>query len=139
MGAASSSEEVSLTLTNTQQESEESSTEKIGLLGESLRHWTVRQFTVYKWRLTPLSSAGFLAMGLLFLIGVTGCSASFPRDDSKLWEKLVVVLMVLPHSLFCIVLFVASVATWADPYKLMFDGEREFLSCEAWCARGACP
>ena len=33
------------------------------------------------------------------------------------------VLMVLPHSLFCIVLFIASVATWADPYKLMFDGE----------------
>ena len=64
-----------------------------------------------------------MAFGLLCLIVVTRALASFPWDDSKLWEKLFVVLMVLPHSLFCIVLFVASVATWADPYKPMFDGE----------------
>ena len=112
-----------MTLANTLQGPEEGPTEKAWRLGESLHHRTARQFTVRKWWHTPLSSASFLAIGLLFLIGVTGCLTSFPWDDSKLWEKLVVVLMFLPHSLGCIVLLVASVTTWADPYKLIIDGK----------------
>lgn len=112
-----------MTLTNTPQVSEKDPTKKAWRLGENLHHRTVRQFTISKWWHTPLSSAGFLAMGLLFLIGVTGCLVSFPWDDSKLWEKLVVAIMVSPHSLACLGLFIASIVIWADPYKLIFDGK----------------
>jgi hypothetical protein len=123
MGVASSSEEVSMTLTNIPQGSEKGQTEKAWRLGESLNHRTVRQFTVCKWWHTPLRSVGFLTMGLLWLFAATFCLAPFPWDDSKLWEKLVMVLMISAHSLFCIALFIESVATWADPYKLIFDGK----------------
>jgi hypothetical protein len=123
MGASSSSEEVSMTLTNIPPGSEKGPTEKFWRLGENLHHRTVRQFTINKWWHTPLSSVGFLTMGLLFLIVGMGCLASFPWDDSKLWEKLVMVLMISGHSWFCIVLFIESVVIWAYPYKLIFDGK----------------
>jgi hypothetical protein len=112
-----------MTLTIIPQGSEKGPTEKFWRLGGSLHHRTVRQFTINKWWQTPLRSAGFLAMGLFFLIGVTGCLASFPWDDSKSWQRLVMVLMVSPHSLACIGLIIVSVTTWADPYKLIFDGK----------------
>lgn len=112
-----------MTLTNTPQGPEESSTEKAWRLGESPHHRTARQFNINKWWNTPISSAGFMAYCLLSLVTITGILVSFPWDDSTFVQKLMMVLMVSPHGFASILTLVLSVTTWADPYKLIFDSK----------------
>lgn len=117
-----------MTLANTPQRPEESPTEKAGRLGESLHHRTVQQFTVCKWWQTPLRSAVYAGVGMLFSVMTVAMIAAFPWKDSTVGQKQGMVFILLPlvslcHDLFAILFFVLAVRTWADPHTLIFDGK----------------
>ena len=123
MDAAGESEEVFMTLANVPMGPGKYPSKKTKRLGGDPHHGTVRQFTISKWWHTPISSAGFMAYCLLSLVAITIVLGSFPWDDSTFVQKLMMLLVVSPHSFACILTFVLSFTTWADPYKLILDGK----------------
>ena len=109
-------------LANIPKEPEEGPTEMFWRLGESLHHTTVRQFIVRKWWHTPVGSLGAMTIGFAFLAVQMAGLSQFPWDDSTIGEKLMILLMPLPHSIFGVWMFVVAIAIWTDPYQLEFDG-----------------
>jgi hypothetical protein len=117
-----------MTLANTPQRPEEGPTEKAWRSGESLHHRTVQQFTVCKWWQTPLRSAVYAGVGMLFSAMTVAMIATFPWDDSTVEQKHGMLLFMLPwffvcHDLIAILFFVSAVRIWADPHTLIFDGK----------------
>jgi hypothetical protein len=115
-------------LANNPKGPEESPTEKAGRLGENLHHRTVQHFTVRKWWQTPLRSAVYAGVGMLFSAMTVAMIATFPWDDSTIEEKRGMLFIFLLwffvcHDLFAILFFVLAVRTWADPHTLIFDGK----------------
>lgn len=110
-------------LANNPKGPEESPTEKAGRLGENLHHRTVQHFTVRKWWHTPLLSLRFMAFGLVFSAGLMIVLSQFPWDDSTFWQKLMTLLIASVHGSADICMLVVSVLIWADPYKLILDGD----------------
>ncbi len=109
-----------MTLANTPQGHSKNPTKKVCRLGGSLHPKAVQQFTVRKWWHTLISSLKLMAFGLLFMIAVTATLASFPWDDSTPVQRMVFTVIISPHILATLWLFVAAIATWIDPYKLKF-------------------
>jgi hypothetical protein len=109
-------------LANNPKGPEESPTEKAWCSGESLHHKTVQQFTVRKWWHTPLLSLYGMVFGLAFLGFPMAALSQFPWDDSTIGQKLMILLMASPHSIFGVWMFVVAAATWTDPHRLKFDG-----------------
>jgi hypothetical protein len=89
--------------------------------GETLGQRTSGHFTIRKAWHTLLNSAGGLTMSLWLSIGPMAILSSFPWDDSTFGDKLIMILICSPHSLFSIWLFIVSVMIWTNPYKLKFD------------------
>ena len=114
-------------LANNPKGPKESPTEKAGRLRESLHHRIVQQFIVRKWWHTPLLSLCFMAFGLVFSVASVVAFSQFPWDDSTFWQKLIILPIASLHGYGGICLVVGSVLIWADPYKLILDGDRGLI------------
>ncbi|MEQ1521065.1 MAG: hypothetical protein ABL936_07320 [Aestuariivirga sp.] len=106
--------------------------EKVWRLRENLHHETARQFTVHKWWHTPLRSAVYACVGMLFSAMTVSMIATFPWDDSTVEQKHGMLFIMLPmaflsHDLLAMLFFVLAVRTWADPHTLIFDGEGDLI------------
>ena len=110
-----------MTLTSVPRGPAKNPSENAGRLGERPHNRVVRQFTARKWWHTPIASLTAMTIGFAFLAAPMAGLSQFPWDDSTTGEKLMMLLMPLPHSIFGVWMFVVAVAAWADPHQLKID------------------
>ena len=105
------------------------STEKVWRLPGSLHYKSARRFAIGKWWQTPLRSAVYAGIGMLWSAMAVIMIATFPWDDSTVEQKYGMLFFWLPCFLIChgpgaVLSFTFAVRTWADPYTLSFDHKR---------------
>jgi hypothetical protein len=77
---------------------------------------------------TPLRSAVYAGIGMLFSAMTVIMMTTFPWDDSTVEEKRTMLFFWLPsflvcHGPFAAMFFIPAVKTWANPHTLIFDGK----------------